>query len=150
VMPLFEEHLALAVPVTSHWLNVPDDLDELNTAGFIALSTQRGPGLAAQIGQWCGTQQFIPRVLQYCEDIQTVLAVVSAGLGLALLPCRAGQLLPQRVRMLPICGSAASWQIGLARHSAREDPIVDRFVEFASRLTRSLRSPSTHCSDCDS
>lgn len=135
VLPLFAERLALAVPAASHWQRAPDDLDDLNTAGFVALSAPRGPGLAAQIAQWCMAHRFSPRVTQYCADIQTVLAIVSAGLGVALLPCRAALLLPQRVRMLPIEKKAASWQIGLAWHAERDDPVVKRFVEFASRPT---------------
>ena len=134
VQPLLFEQLALAVPASSAWLKIPFELADLNTAGFIALNAHRGPGLAAQIQQWASSHQFKPRVTQYCDDIQTVLAVVSAGLGVALLPYRADLLLAKQVRMLPIHAESACWQIGLAWHPQHENAAVARFVEFTLGL----------------
>jgi DNA-binding transcriptional LysR family regulator len=132
-LPLFEEQLALAVPAASKWQAVPDQLAELNALGFIALTATRGPGLAAQIQQWCNAQQFNPRITQYSEDIQTILAIVAAGLGVALLPYRAGLLLPQNVRLLPFNEPAAHWQVGLAWQAGREDPVVKGFVDLLAK-----------------
>jgi DNA-binding transcriptional LysR family regulator len=132
VLPLMEERLALAVPAASQWQSIPISLEDLNHSGFIALNSHRGPGLAAQIQRWCNSHQFNPRVIQNCDDIQTILAIVAAGLGVAVLPCRAHLLLHKQVRMLPIQEQLASWKIGLAWNPLKDHSAVARFVEFIS------------------
>lgn len=132
-LPLLDEQLGLAVPNGSDWYAVPCDLSELNETGFIALTRSRGPGLTDQIANWCSVRRFKPRVIQQADDIQTVLAAVSAGIGVALLPLRSERLFRQGVRMLRLDDPAARWRVGAAWLPAREHPVVDRFVALLRR-----------------
>ncbi|SMC19099.1 DNA-binding transcriptional regulator, LysR family [Andreprevotia lacus DSM 23236] len=127
-LPLRSETLALVLPAHVRWQTLPVALDELNETGFVALTPSRGPGLAGQIARWCASRAFVPRVLQHSDDIQTVLALVAAGVGLALLPARATALLAQGIRSLPLPDAAAQWQLGLAWQAARANPARDGFV----------------------
>ncbi|KAF0815222.1 Hca operon transcriptional activator HcaR [Andreprevotia sp. IGB-42] len=127
-LPLLDEQLALAVPAASPHGQLPAELASLNASGFVALNRQRGPGLAAQIELWCGASAFTPRIIQHADDIQTVLAVVAAGIGVALLPHRSDHLLRGGVRLLPIDAATARWQVGLAWLPGRTHPALDRFV----------------------
>ena len=68
----------------------------LNSLGFVALSPSRGPGLDAQISQWCTSARFKPRIVQHADDILTIHAVVAAGLGAAFLPWHGVEALGNR------------------------------------------------------
>lgn len=131
-LQLLDEQLALAVPAHSPWTALPEALDTLNQTGFVLLARARGPGLAAQIDQWSAAHAWAPRCTQQADDVQTVLAIVAAGLGLSLLPLRSADLQSQGVRYLPLDGPAARWQVGLAWQaaagSASANPVVARFV----------------------
>ena len=127
--PVVDEALALAVPEHAPWKRLPANLNELNKIGFIALARSRGPGLAAQIDRWCSQHDFVPRVIQQTDDIQSVLAAVAAGVGAALLPSRVRYLL-RDARVLSLRDPSARWHVGLAWQSARDDAVVERFVSF--------------------
>lgn len=126
---VLDESLALAVPEHAPYKRLPAKLDALNEPGFIALSRQRGPGLAAQIDRWCSERQFVPRVIQEADDIQSVLAAVAGGVGAAFLPSRAQYLL-RDARVLTLRDKAAQWRIGMAWQTARDDAVTRGFVAF--------------------
>lgn len=130
-LPMLNEQLALAVPAHSPWHTVPTDWADLNALGFAQLERQRGPGLAAQAEAWCASVGLQPRYGQAADDVQTVLALVAAGLACALLPLRSTQLQSQGVRLLPLAGEAATWQVGLAWRAQPENAVVQRFVAMA-------------------
>lgn len=125
--PLFEDRLALALP-QDFAAGVEVDFDRLNAFGFILLTPERGPGLAAQIESWRRAAGVDLRVIQRAEDLQTVLALVSAGAGVSIIPGRGGRLMPEGLRLQPLEGEAARWSIGLAWNPGREHLARDAFV----------------------
>ncbi|MEX3958543.1 LysR family transcriptional regulator [Trinickia symbiotica] len=136
---VMDESLALAIPPQLRYKRLPSDLGTLNEIGFIALSRSRGPGLAAQIDRWCGEHRFVPNVTQQAEDIQSVLTSVAAGVGIAFVPSRAQHLL-RDATILPLHGRPATWRVGLAWPSAREDAVTDRFVSFVRDAMKGIET----------
>jgi DNA-binding transcriptional LysR family regulator len=128
-LPVIDERLALAVPARSDYRRLPRDLSVLNEVGFVALTRSRGPGLAAQIERWCGEHRFVPHVTHEAEDTQSVLTSVAAGVGFAFIPSHAQHLL-RDAAVLPLPGRHATWRIGLAWSSKREDPVCERFIGY--------------------
>lgn len=126
---VIDETLALALPPPLERVRVPADFDKLNELGFLALRRARGPGLAAQVDGWCREQGFIPNVTQQTDDVQSVLASVAAGVGVAFVPSRAQHLL-RDATVMPLRGRYAKWRIGLVWADVQQNPVTSRFVSF--------------------
>ena len=126
---MIDETLALALPPCLERVRLPSDFEKLNEMGFLALRRARGPGLAAQVDAWCREQGFVPNVTQQADDVQSVLASVAAGVGVAFVPSRAQHLL-RDATVLPLRGRYAKWRVGLVWADAQKNPATSRFVPF--------------------
>lgn len=126
---VIDETLALALPPSLERVRLPADFDKLNEMGFLALRRARGSGLAAQVEGWCREQGFVPNVTQQADDMQSVLASVAAGVGVAFVPSSAQHLL-RDATVLPLRGKGAKWRVGLVWEEARKNPVTSRFVAF--------------------
>lgn len=58
--------------------------------------------LHATIRLACQSAGFLPRVAQEAMQVQTILGLVQAGLGVALVPARTARFAPEGVVMLPL------------------------------------------------
>jgi DNA-binding transcriptional LysR family regulator len=88
-MDLLTERLVLAVP-RQHRLAArrPVHLNEVADDPFI--TTTHNPGLRMIVDQLCQQAGFSPHVAFEGNDGETLRGLVSAGLGVALLPARPG------------------------------------------------------------
>lgn len=124
---LDEERLVLAMTADQ-----PSDLAEakvfLETHQLLQLSPDRGNGLTAQAQRYLCGQGFPPCRIAAADDIQTLLARVAAGDGVALLPASVKHILPAGVRLLPLEGEHTHWQTGLAWNAQIKDPLRDKFL----------------------
>lgn len=134
-----EEALALAIPRDARIERLPKDLNVLNEIGFVALSRARGAGTADQIDRWCARRRFVPRIVQEAQDVQSVLATVAAGVGVAFVPSHM-QFLLRDATVLALPGAEARWRVGLAWQAAREDIVAQRFVAFARQALKRGRT----------
>lgn len=128
---LHQDRLALATP--AHWPEPPAGAPALSTwldgRPVVRLTAERGPGLAAQAEALCTHWGCRPIVLQEASDLQTVLALVSASLACALVPASAAGVAPVSVRILPLPGAAAAWNVGLVWNPNAPSRLVGLFVE---------------------
>jgi DNA-binding transcriptional LysR family regulator len=68
-------------------------------------------------------------VTQQADDVQSVLASVAAGVGVAFVPSRAQHLL-RDATVLQLRGRHAKWRVGLVWADAQKNPVTSRFVPF--------------------
>jgi DNA-binding transcriptional LysR family regulator len=130
---LRRDRLALAVPSA---VEVPRDIGRwLDGRPLVRLTPARGPGLTAQINGLYAELRCHPTVLQETADLQTVLALVAAGAGPAVVPQSAERIAPSELRLVPLPGRAATWWIGAAW--ATRTPLTERFVKAAAEVARS-------------
>lgn len=134
---VIDETLALALPPSFERVRLPADFGKLNEMGFLALRRGRGPGLAAQVDALCREQGFVPNVTQQADDVQSVLASVAAGVGVAFVPSRAQHLL-RNATVLPLRGAHAKWRVGLVWADAQKNPVTSRFVPFVRAALKNL------------
>ncbi|WP_242894846.1 LysR family transcriptional regulator [Actinomadura litoris] len=98
---------------------------------FIQLARSKGPGLSGQIDRLCAALDTRPHVIQEAHDLQTVLALVAAGVGTAFVPASAGRIAPPAVTITPIDHPAAEWQIGAAWNPRRATAMTTDFLALA-------------------
>jgi DNA-binding transcriptional LysR family regulator len=134
-----DETLALALPPQLAHVRLPAQLEVLNEIGFIALQRSRGAGLAAQVDRWCLAHDFVPNVSQQAEDVQSVLASVAAGAGVAFIPSRARHLL-RDATVLELRDRTAKWRVGLAWPTARHHAVTEHFVSFMRTAIRGAKT----------
>ncbi|AHM73992.2 LysR family transcriptional regulator [Yersinia hibernica] len=127
--PLFEDRLVLVTP-SDNAFSVDEWLKHLP---LLRLYTERGSGLNAQIDLFLQQNQLYAAQTQEVEDIQTILALVIAGIGVALLPQSVVHIAPSGMHILPLSGHHLNWQVGIAWNSAIEDLVRDNFIQTVSR-----------------
>lgn len=132
-----EQEIMLAVPV-SHRLasQTRVQLKELALESFVGFPFSEGPGFESVVMAACHDCGFAPRFVQVAAEMQTILALVSSGLGIALVPqaMRAVQTehlvyLQVRRRNAPV-----KYSLGLAFSVSNTNPSLNAFMAVADRL----------------
>ena len=125
---LAEEKLVLAIAL-KHYKKGVNAIELIKTHNLLQLSHHRGEGLTGQGHKFLTANNIIPSAILVANDIQTLLALIAAGEGVALLPQSVIHILPSQVKLVVLEGAHTTWQIGLAWNSKIEDSIRDNFVK---------------------
>ena len=129
-MELLTEPLLLAVP-PGHRLAARRRVRLKEIADDPFITGTQETGLRAVIDELCERAGFSPRVAFEGDDVETLRGLVSAGLGVALLPGRPGA--PQTPPLLTVADPGARRPIGLAWHCDRyRSPAVAAFADFVA------------------
>lgn len=127
-LPLLNDRLVLAAPRTMA-LQEESLLTDFHRFPLLQLEPSRGRGLSEQALRFIAAQGLRANVVQQAEDIQTLLALVAAGIGVALLPQSIAFIAPAGVDILPLSGEQTQWQVGLAWNPQRPDALRDNFIQ---------------------
>lgn len=134
-LPVLSDRLVIAHPEA--WQAPPEDVSPvgwLQQHPLVRLSSRRGPGLSAQIARHLTGIGAAVDAIQEADDLQTVLALVAAGVGAAIVPESARNIAPPRVRMHPLSGASARWRIGALWRADNETPVVRSFLGELARF----------------
>ncbi|WP_323892237.1 LysR family transcriptional regulator [Aeromonas allosaccharophila] len=134
-MPQLQEHrllidrLVLAVPTR---MTEPDpaafDVQQaLISQPLLQMVGHRCPGLSQQIAGFLGANR-LTGMVQEAEDIQTLVALVAAGIGNAILPRSVSFIAGPDVTLYPLSGPNSEWEISMVWNPDFADPIRDHFV----------------------
>ena len=123
---LFEDNLVLVAP-EDNGLSLSGWLKKLP---LLRLYADRGRGLNAQTDRFLEENRCFASATQQAEDIQTIVALVIAGIGVALLPQSVIHIAPPGLNIIPLTGKAARWQVGIAWDAQTPDLIRDNFVKM--------------------
>jgi DNA-binding transcriptional LysR family regulator len=84
---IFQESLVVVLPI-SHYLATSDTiaLSALAAEPFILFPRQLAPGLYDPIITICQADGFSPNIVQECIQMQTIVSLVSANMGVSILP----------------------------------------------------------------
>lgn len=140
---IFRERLVLALP-TSHPLAGRRRVTLRALAGelFVLLPRRLGPSLYDQIVLTCRRAGFSPRVGQEAVEMHTIVSLVAAGMGVALLPASFRNVRRHGVVYVEPREPTAQVETALAWRRDDPSPVLARFVEVVRELT-SLRPTAT-------
>ena len=128
---LMREELVLAAPAGHPAARGAGttDLRALSRESFIVPPRDIAPGLYDLTISLCRSCGFAPRITQQARQMQTVIGLVSSGMGFALVPSSVRNLRRAGVRYRRLRRGAASIELGILRSRSAENPPREQFVE---------------------
>ncbi len=135
-----DQELMLAVPV-SHPLASQKrvQLRDLAQESFVGFPFSEGPGFESVVMAACHDCGFVPNFVQVAAEMQTILALVSSGLGIALVPQAMQAVRTEHVVYLQVRrrNAAVKYSLALAFSPTNGNPSLNAFVAIALRMRRS-------------
>lgn len=112
------------------------DLRTLSKASFIVPPRDIAPGLYDLTISHCRSFGFSPRIAQNARQMQTVIGLVSSGMGVALVPSSVLNLKRTGVEYRRLRGRPALIELGTLRLRHADNPLVGNFVEALHNAAR--------------
>lgn len=134
-----EQELMLAVPVSHPLANKARvQLRELASEAFVGFPFSEGPGFESVVMAACHGCGFVPNFVQVASEMQVILALVSGGLGIALVPqamqaVQTKYLVYVQVRKR---NAPVKYALGLAYSPSNRNPALSAFIAVAQRAGR--------------
>jgi DNA-binding transcriptional LysR family regulator len=139
IEPFSEQELVLAVP-RSHPLGAQKrvQLRALAAEAFVGFPFREGPGFESIVMAACQDCGFVPNFVQVASEMQTILALVSSGLGVALVPQAMQAVAIDNVAYLQVRrrNAAVKYALGLAYRPSNANPALSAFISTAQRARR--------------
>ncbi len=140
-LPVLEDRLVLALPAPDKGGHKPGGLSGLRESPFIVLRRGLSLSLHEHFIRVCARYGFHPRVVQEANEFPTVLGLVAAGLGVALVPESQLRTRIEGVTIQRIGDRAARWQVGAAWRREKGSPLT---AEFLGLLREELSHGASH------
>ncbi|MGB3481627.1 MAG: LysR family transcriptional regulator [Mycobacterium sp.] len=144
--PVLEEKLVLAAP--SEWplaqAATSTRLSAIENAPFLMYSPGGSRYFHDLLQAMFVEASVQPRIVQYAEQVMALLALVSAGLGCALVPASAVEIASPRVTLIPVADDDPSAvhncvRLDVAWHDHGVTPLVSSALELVDELALTLR-----------
>lgn len=139
---LLREELVLAAPAGHPAArgSAKLDLRSLSRESFIVAPRDIAPGLYDLTISYCRSFGFAPRITQQARQMQTVIGLVSSGMGFALVPASVRNLRRPGVRYRRLQRKAASIELGILTRLETRNAAREHFVAALKWAARAARS----------
>ena len=124
---VLKERLTIAASTN---FRLPLTLKGISEQPFIMISRDVSTTYYDHCIRLCDSAGFSPRVVQEAKDMFTLLNLVRAGIGVALVPRSAKQMRVSGVKLGYIQNREAEWDIGVAWNKLRESALVNHFIHI--------------------
>lgn len=104
------------------------DLAELADEAFILFPTLPKPSYGDSVLQVCAQAGFVPHAAQEVREMQTAISLVSAGMGLALVPAPVQNMHRQGVTYRPLRAPQAFTELTAATRQGDSSPTLRNFL----------------------
>ena len=127
--PVSEERVVVALPA-AHPLAARDavDLRDLADEPWVLVPARMPSRLRELVSAACAAAGFTPRVAQEARQLDALVALVSAGLGVTFVPHAAGRLPRAGVVYRPLAGQALRFPLVAAWRRGDAPPTVASFL----------------------
>ena len=134
------EPLLLALP-TGHPLADRDSLQlsEVADDGFVSQPRELASTLYDRLVKLAAAAGFQPRIVQQAQQVNELLALVAAGLGLALVPASMRAVRMAGVNYVPLDDPDASLLLAVACRTHDQSPVLQQFL---ATLSEAIGAPS--------
>ncbi len=129
-LPLLSEPLVLALPEGLIRKRGPVSLTQLADHSLIVFPRQLAPAFHDKILGRFHAVGLTPRIGQEAIQMQTIIALVSAGMGIALVPQSVSNLQRPGVEYRTLKEAGAPIDMGLAWRRDNDSPVLAAFVEL--------------------
>lgn len=132
---LFQEPLIVALPgghALASRTSIP--LQMLAPEGFVMFSRQQGTTFHDQVVSLCHQAGFSPDVVQEAVQIPTVLGLVSAGMGITLVPASVRKLRLAGVVYRNLAEVDRTTELAMAWRRDDESPVLSAFLNVTREV----------------
>lgn len=136
-IPLIQEQLVLVV--NDRTANDADASTILNRAHVLILSDVRGSNLHKQISRYLEEHYPHVQITQESDDILTLLSLISADIGVSILPKSCVFIGVKNIRIVPLPEPQVSWKTGIVWNPAEQDPVRDLFIALCEASLPALQ-----------
>ncbi|MVW71484.1 LysR substrate-binding domain-containing protein [Bordetella sp. 15P40C-2] len=138
-MPLWPDPVVVALP-TAHPLagRARVDLSALADDNFVVLR-QETSGFARLLAQACAQAGLLPRVVQTVAEVPAQLALVQAGLGVALVPRSTCEHFGERIAVCELSASVGQGMVYAVTRREGGRRALDPFLHAAAEMGQELR-----------
>jgi DNA-binding transcriptional LysR family regulator len=105
-------------------------LIELAGESFVLYTRASGPTVHDSIVGYCRAAGFAPRVVQEGADVQTIVSLVAAGLGVSLLIGPTPPIDPGAVVYRKLSDDLPPWELSVAWSPDNRSPVLERFLQL--------------------
>jgi DNA-binding transcriptional LysR family regulator len=107
------------------------DLAQLGGEAFVLLARREAPGLHGSLAAAMDRDHVAPAEVQEVSELRTVLGLVSAGVGVSLVPASVAAAERSGVVFRPLTGPAPTVELALAWRRGDASPVVAAFLGLA-------------------
>ncbi len=138
--PMVSEPLIVAMPeswIADGRLNLKDDritAEAITSAPLILFPRQAAPAFHDLVTGYYAAHGKTARITQEAIQMQTIISLVSAGMGLALVPASLRHLARSGVRYVALEGKAPMLETGLVWRRDDDSPTLRSFLDIAAML----------------
>ncbi|TDO54504.1 DNA-binding transcriptional LysR family regulator [Kribbella sp. VKM Ac-2527] len=105
-------------------------LADLADDTFVLYTRASGPSVFDTIVSYCKAAGFTPRITQHGADVQTIVSLVAAGLGVSLLIAPTPPIDPAAVVYRELSDDLPPWQLSVAWSPDNPSPVLTRFLQL--------------------
>ena len=105
-------------------------LAELAEDAFVLYGRASGPSVHSAIVGYCRAAGFVPRIVQDANDVQTIVSLVAAGLGVSLLIAPTPPIDPEAVVYRKLSDDLPPWELSVAWSPDNRSPVLERFLQL--------------------
>jgi DNA-binding transcriptional LysR family regulator len=115
------------------------EIKDLREEEYIVLAPDSSD-FARSIMDWCVNAGFLPRIAHEVIDSQSILGLIAAGFGVALLPASIARLTGDQIIFHTLGPSAPAADVFLVYRQDDPSPVLRAFIDFARRFMHGARA----------
>jgi DNA-binding transcriptional LysR family regulator len=141
IEPVMEDHFLVAVPQSHRFASRKSvALRSLADEPMVMFRHEGYTVFHSRIVAMCAQAGFTPKVIQRASQIHTVVGLVGAGMGVAIVPGTARNLRPRGVHFLAIVDRPEPVHVALAwQHGKKDLPAVRSFRKVTLQVVQKLQ-----------